>query len=86
MVVNVALTTNDNPFDPFKQFDEWQAFDDYKGYGTCSYLARIVRTSEELSEASQLYALEAAIDEIIRMNPEGIYKKVVLTDDEKETK
>lgn len=84
MVVNVALTTIDNPFNPFEQFDEWQAFDDYKGYGTCAYLARIVRTSEEISEASQLYALEAAIDEIIKENPGGIYKKVELKVDENE--
>ena len=26
------LTTIDNPFDPFEQFDEWLMFDKQKGY------------------------------------------------------
>lgn len=83
-IVNVALTTNDNPFDPFKQFDEWYAFDELQGYGTCSYLDRIVKTSSELSQASQVQALQDAIDEIISLHPGGIYKKVVLTDENEE--
>lgn len=77
----VAITTIDNPFDPFKQFDEWFAFDELKGYHTCSYLARIVRSSDELSDENQFYALDSAIDEIIENNPEGIYKKVLLNDE-----
>ena len=44
------LTTFDNPYDPFTQFDEWFHFDMEKGYNSCEYLARISRTSEELSE------------------------------------
>ena len=77
-MLNVAITTIDNPYDPFEQFDEWFAFDELKGYHSCSYLARIVRSSDELSIENQLYALDQAIDEIIRENPNGIYKKVVL--------
>lgn len=73
----VAITTLDNPFDPIDQFDEWFAFDELKGYNTCSYLARVARTSNEISDENQLYALESAIDEIIENNPEGIYVKVV---------
>ena len=73
----VMLTTVDNPFDPFTQFDEWQRFDEGKGYNTCAYLARIARTSDELSETDQNLAIQEAIDEIVRMNILGIYKKVV---------
>ena len=46
-----ALTTEDNPYDPFDEFDEWFAFDVSQGYHTCAYLARVVATSTELSEA-----------------------------------
>ena len=46
-----ALTTVDNPYDPFKQFDAWRRYDEGKGYNSCSYLARIARTSDQLSDA-----------------------------------
>lgn len=70
------LTTIDNPFNPFIQFDEWYAWDEAAGYHTSAYLARIVRTSDELSDADQDLAMELAIDEICRENILGIYKKV----------
>lgn len=70
------LTTSDNPFDPFTQYSEWYAWDIRAGYHTCAYLARIVRTSDELSEADQSAAIDDAMDEIIRENPLGVYKKV----------
>lgn len=38
-----ALTTFDNPFDPFERFSDWFLFDVGKGYNTCSYLARIAK-------------------------------------------
>lgn len=74
------LTTIDNPFNPFTQFDEWFAFDESKGYHTCSYLARITKGSYELSEADDVLAQELAIDEIIKINVLGIYRKVKETD------
>ncbi len=72
----VALTTEDNPFDPFEEFDQWNAFDQGKGYDTCSYLARIAKSSDELSEEEQLTAIEQAIDEIVELNLTGNYKKI----------
>lgn len=74
---NVMLTTVDNPFDPFTQFEEWKAFDESKGYYTCAYLARIVKTSDELSETDEALAIEQAIDEIVKLNLLGIYRKVI---------
>jgi hypothetical protein len=71
-----ALTTNDNPYDPFTQFDDWYAFDILKGYGTCSYLGRIALTSPELLPEDQAIANELAIDEICKFDYRGIYKKV----------
>ena len=71
------LTTIDNPFDPFDEFDKWDEFDRSKGYHTCSYLARIAITSNELSENDQALAINHAVDEICRLNLLGIYKKVV---------
>ena len=74
-----ALTTIDNPYDPFTQFDVWFQFDEDKGYHSCAYLARIARTSDQLSGAENEQEIERAIDDIIKYNPLGIYKKVKAT-------
>ena len=70
------LTTVDNPYDPFTQFEEWNAFDTQKGYNTLSYLARITVTSNDLSDEDESQAIEEAIDEIVELNILGIYKKI----------
>lgn len=73
----VFLTTLDNPYDYFTQFDEWYAFDIEKGYNTCNYLARIALTSTEMSDRDYEKAVEDAVDEIVRLNITGNYKKIV---------
>lgn len=72
------LTTIDNPFDPFDQFDSWYQFDVDKGYNSCSYLARIARTSDQLSDAENEKEIERAINEILKYDFMNIYKKVVV--------
>lgn len=71
-----ALTTVDNPFDPFEQFTEWFLFDVEKGYNSCGYLARIARTSDSLTDEENDEEVERAIDEIIRYDFMNIYRKV----------
>lgn len=70
------LSTEDNPFSPVTQFNEWNAWDMAAGYHTLSYLARVAVTSDELSEADRTAALEDAIDEIIQIHAGGFYIKV----------
>ena len=70
------LTTFDNPFNPFKDFTQWFLFDIEKGYDSCSYLARIARTSDQLTEQENSEEIERAIDEIISNDFIGIYTKV----------
>jgi hypothetical protein len=70
------LTTIDNPYDPFTQYDEWYEFDRSSGYHTPSLLARLTITSNDLSETDQDNAIEIAIDEVVRENVNGVYKKV----------
>lgn len=75
-MIESMLTTTDNPFDPFDQYDDWLAYDINMGYNTAAYLARITITSSELSLVDQLMSINVAIDEIINENVLGIYKKV----------
>jgi len=76
------LTTSDNPFDPFTEFDSWFTFDMSNNYNSCSYLARIAKTSDDLSDADNALAIEHAIDEIVELNLLGIYKKAVKKHDQ----
>ena len=70
------LTTIDNPFNPFTHYDEWYNYDHAQGYYTCEYLARIAKTSDELSDHDNALAIEDAIDEIVKLNILGIYLKI----------
>ena len=71
------LTTTDNPYDPYEQFDQWFAFDTEKGYNTCGLLERIAHTSDELSPEDNRIEINSAIDRIVLNDPTGIYVKVV---------
>ena len=81
ILAKCALTTFDNPYDPFTEFDSWFQFDTDKGYNSCGYLDRIAKTSDQLSEAENEAEIERAIDEIIKYDFQNIYKKVVLKED-----
>lgn len=73
--MSYLLTTVDNPFNPHTQFDEWNAYDISRGYNTLGFLARIARTSPEMSEPDQDHAIQQGIDEILKYNVLGIYRK-----------
>lgn len=70
------LTTFDNPFDPFEQFDSWFAFDVEKGYNSCSKLARIAQLTDDMSEVEIQMETERAIDEIIKYDFLNVFRKV----------
>lgn len=70
------LTTIDNPYNPFLQWDEWYAYDCQKGYNTCGYLARIADAPDGLEPEQVDRIITAAVDEICKFNILGIYKKV----------
>ena len=76
MANTCAITTFDNPYNPFTQFERWFLFDTEKGYNSCGYLGRIARTSDELTDEENDEAIEQAIDEIIKYDFRNIYKKI----------
>ena len=75
-MVESMITTTDNPFDPFTQFDEWYNFDTHAGYNSVQLLARIANNSLDLSDPDQDLGIEQAIDEMVRENVCGKFKKV----------
>jgi hypothetical protein len=80
MTNEFLLTTIDNPFDPFTQWNEWKRLDEDMGYFTCNYLARIAKTSDDLSDADMIQAIDDAIDEIVKLNINGMYRKIYRQD------
>lgn len=70
------LSTIDNPFDPFDEYDKWYAFDIAAGYNTGQFLARIVQASDDLSDADYDLAVEQAIDECVMINVLGVFVKI----------
>jgi hypothetical protein len=70
------LTTFDNPYDPFTHWDEWYQWDMQAGYHTPGLLARVARSSEELSDWDQHLILQQAMDEIVRENVSGMHRKI----------
>lgn len=65
---DIMLTTKDNPFNPWTDYDDWYAYDRDKGYHSPSYQARIAVTSDELSDEENNQIINDAIEEIIRID------------------
>lgn len=70
------LTTIDNPYNPYTQYDAWLSYDEQAGYYTNEYLARIANTNPTMTDKEVDEAIESAIDEIIKIDPLGIYVKM----------
>lgn len=73
----VHITTIDNPFDPFDDFNSWFMFDVEKGYYSSSKIARLVKTTDDMTEKEEIEAIESAIDRLIEIDPLDIYVKIV---------
>jgi len=80
MARKVALTTIDNPFNPFDDFTSWLMFDIEKGYNTNGKLARLVKLKDEMTEQEQNIEIERAIDRLISIDPTDLFKKIVIED------
>lgn len=74
------LTTFDNPFNPFTEFESWFKYDTiFLGYYTCSLLARTANVSDLVSDEVCDKEIDEAMDYIIKNNP-TVYKKVLRSD------
>lgn len=81
----VFITTHDNPYDYWTQFDEWLAFDRQMGYYTLEYLGRIAKLANDLSDQQEQQEIESAIDAILEWNG-SFYKKIYKENIENESK
>lgn len=75
-MIDVMITTFDNPYDPFEEFNSWFAFDVEKGYYSCSKIARIAQLTEDMSEIEIQAEKERAIDALIKNDFLNVFRKV----------
>ena len=68
-MMNIALTTSDNPYSPFDDWDKWYRFDESHGYHSCSLLARVAKDSIGLPPNENDLIVEQAIDLIVKHLP-----------------
>lgn len=77
----VMLSTIDNPYNPFDNFDEWYAFDELRARQEnrptcCGYLARVSMVAEDVSDNEYNQVMNDVIDEIVELNLSGKFIKL----------
>ena len=82
MAKAVYLTTVDNPWSPFDNFDEWYVFDVSNGYDCLGQTERVANLTDDMTSKEQDICWEEAINTIIKDDPTGIYTSVEIEDDE----
>ena len=70
------LTTFDNPYNPFTDFENWFLFDASKGYNTCGMLARIADTIDSSSDEAKDELVDIAMDDLVSADPLNLFVKV----------
>lgn len=60
-MIRCFLTTVDNPYSPYEQFEDWYRFDTDKGYNSSGLLMRMAYTSDQLTDAENAYEIEQAM-------------------------
>ena len=68
----ILLTTKDNPYNPFTEYDDWKYFDEkMKHYNTEAYIAREVGMLDpDISDEELAHERVTAFKEIIKLNNE----------------
>ena len=70
------LTTIDNPYNPFDDFNRWFEFDELCGYCCCERIAKLAKVYDGMSEDERNDAIERAIDTLIDIDFTGLFRKV----------
>lgn len=81
----IYLTTEDNPWNPFTNWDEWLAYDIEMGYYTCERLARLAPISDVLPDSINNETIEEAMNILIKagaISKEGKYVSYIRVSNE----
>ena len=70
------LTTVDNPYNPFNNFDDWYRFDKDNHHDSCERLAEILPDLDDANEVEAIKMTESAINYIVENDLLGEFTKV----------
>lgn len=77
MAEDTMITTIDNPYNPFTDYEKWYADDVAMGYNTCSLLGRLTPADDDsMSDDTVAGLVEYGQDELLRLNPTGMFAKI----------
>ena len=77
VIIMSMLTTFDNPYNPFENYDDWYRFDNDHKYDSCGKLAReMACIPDELVPSEEVKLTESAIDNIVKNDVLNRYTKV----------
>lgn len=71
----VALTTVDNPYNPFENYTQWRLFDVQNGYFSSEKVAALSHTSDQFTDKENEEEIEKAIDRWISLDILGLFVK-----------
>lgn len=63
------VTTIDNPYSPFTQWEDWYAYDTQYNHNTCSLLAMFTFAAEEIDVMADWFGMT----ELVRESPLGLH-------------
>ena len=70
--METLLTTKDNPWNTFTNWDEWLRYDIEKGYYTCEKIDRLTPISDVLPPTINNEMLDDAMNQLVKL---GAYNK-----------
>ena len=74
--IEYAITTFDNPYNPFEEFVLWDLFDKEKGHCSNQKVARLANFSDEMTEKEMIEENNRAIDRLIELDFTNTYKRI----------
>lgn len=74
------LTTKDNPYSPFTEWNAWYDFDESHGYCTCGLIARIAKVNTLMFGKEKDEEILRAMRRIIQIDLTNNYKLVTPED------
>ena len=76
MAKQFMLTTIDNPFNPFDNWNEWLSFDKDHHYDSSEKLMSFAEITDDMTMFEEEAEKERAIDTIVKRDFLNIYQKV----------
>lgn len=77
-VKDMWITTVDNPFDPFTQFERWFNFDEQNNYRTCERVARLAHCNfDNLTAKENDELINQAMNTLVELYGDKVYRLVV---------